>query len=106
MTRHPKTERKSVIYRYDLPPQAGGADVELEMPGSAQLIRVDHSMRAGLAAMWFLLNSTNGPLEELTKRKYRVFGTGHEIPPGYRYCGSTPEAAFIWHVFEFEGTEQ
>lgn len=101
-----KTELPSTIWRYDFPPQAGAADYELEMPASAQPIRVDRSDRGGLAVMWFLLNMQNAPGEEKVTRTFRIFGTGHEIPPGYRYLGSTPEAAFIWHVFEFEGTQQ
>jgi hypothetical protein len=38
-------------------------------------------------------------------RTFRVFGTGHEIPPGLTYVGTTGRAygypsGFVWHLYE------
>lgn len=30
---------------------------------------------------------------------FRVFGTGHALPPGMTYIGSAFVAPFVWHVY-------
>jgi hypothetical protein len=40
-------------------------------------------------------------------RTFQVFGTGHDVPPTARWCGTTsrtPEG-LVWHLFELEAQE-
>lgn len=34
-------------------------------------------------------------------RRYRVFGTGHEVPVGYAHRGLAEFGPFVWHLFEY-----
>ena len=36
----------------------------------------------------------------VTKRTFRVFGTGHEIPDGSVYVGTCMDREFVWHLYE------
>lgn len=99
-----ETTQPSVIWRFD----PGSDDLDnndeftLRLREGAQLIAVDRSHRSNVAALWFLLPEP--PMAETGEkdrvRRFRIVGTGHPIPAGYRYCGSTGDGVLVWHVFE------
>ena len=41
-------------------------------------------------------------------RQFRVFGTGHPLPPNARYIGTCPRTreGLVWHLFEILPEEQ
>jgi hypothetical protein len=40
-------------------------------------------------------------------RWFQVFGTGHPLPPGARYAGTTArERGLVWHLFEIVSDEE
>jgi hypothetical protein len=85
-----------MIWKYKLEPET-----TLEVPFGSKVLHVD--CVEGEVYIWCLVNPTN----DLTKRKFRVFGTGMEIPydiTANDYIGTCKMLfggkTLIWHVFE------
>jgi hypothetical protein len=59
-----------------------------------------HVEAAGSTHVDFWALHTPGRLE--TVRTFQIFGTGHDLPAGARYIGTTGRtlASLIWHLFE------
>lgn len=79
-------------------------DVEIEMPMGARILHVD--MQNGSPCMWALVSSE----AEKQKRRFLIFGTGHELPqaPPFEpndirayHVGSfqMADGQLVWHVF-------
>ena len=66
------------------------------MPTGARIVHVANQRET--ACIWFDCDDSN----ELIRRDFRVFGTGHEVPEGLSYVGSVlvAEGTVVWHVFE------
>lgn len=94
-----KTDCPSSIWRTDFAGESLVRDVSAALPEGSTILHVDKSNRGGLAAMWFIFPSENE--DRIEERKFRTFGTGHPVPPGYEYRGSTYDGReLVWHVFE------
>ena len=80
------------IYKY---PFAIQDYVSLQLLRSAKILKVEY--QEGIPCLWAAVN-TDQPLVE---NKFRIFGTGHEIP---RYIGghvaTFQQKTFVWHMFE------
>ena len=80
------------IWKYPI-----GTETEIEMPQFAQVlsVQVQHTQ----PCIWVLVN----PDLARTKRLFRIYGTGHEIPnnPGM-YIGTFQHhgGAIVFHLFE------
>lgn len=51
------------------------------------------------AAIWI---ETEVPAQEAlgSTRRFRVIGTGHDVPPGGKWRASAIAGEFVWHVYE------
>lgn len=78
----------------------GGDDAEFQMPQGARLLHV--GVQSGqfpyVVAIWALVN----PTMPTVRRRLYVRGTGHVVPEGVEYVGSTITAngSLVWHVFD------
>lgn len=81
----------NVIWKFLLTDDA----IELMMPEGAKIL--DAQDQAGTWCLWAIVS----PEKPRQKRKFRVFGTGHELPEGhFGYIGTIQQEPFVWHVFE------
>lgn len=40
---------------------------------------------------------------EKIPRRFQVFGTGHQLPPGARWVGTCPRrSGIVWHLYELD----
>jgi len=86
---------KKVIWKYPM-----GMVSTHEMPEGAEFLSVQiqgNEQGLEVAMAWFLVwnSETN-----MVPRKFRIFGTGHEIPMDYKYLGTFQSPPFVWHLFE------
>lgn len=83
------------VWKYTIP--VGDGDFEVEMPRRATLLSAQ--AQNGEVCLWALVTPTL-PKE---KRTFRIFGTGHPIPPlAYAYVGTVQMEGgkLVWHLFE------
>lgn len=85
------------IWKFPLPV---ADSFELTMPVGAVIIQVHEQKGEGM--LWAVVD-TDPEVAEVV-RKFRVFGTGHDLPD-LIYIGTWQMAGgtFIWHLFEEEG---
>lgn len=82
---------KQTIWKY---PFQIDDEFEIEMPEGAQVLTAQ--VQGSTPCLWVLVN----PEAPKTKRKFFVYGTGHEIiEEGIAYIGSIQMNGFVWHVF-------
>lgn len=82
---------KQTIWKY---PFQIDDEFEIEMPEGAQVLTAQ--VQGSTPCLWALVN----PEAPKTKRKFFVYGTGHEInEEGVAYIGSIQMNGFVWHVF-------
>lgn len=83
------------IYKYSL---GDNYIVEITMPGSSKILKVDSQFNSGF--LWVLVNDYS----ETEVRKFATYNTGEEIPPEFvdRYIGTymTYDGNYVLHVFE------
>lgn len=72
---------------------------ELSMPHFSKIVKFSHF--GGGFYIWACLHPEQPPVD----RVFRIFGTGHEIPDGFTYLGSTFEGRYVWHLFEDHNTK-
>lgn len=85
------------IYKYQF--SMSSDKEEFEMPSASFPLSVGE--QNGLPCMWCQVE-TNNPI---VTRKFRIVGTGHEIPETVRlskYVGTVQIGVFVWHIFEEE----
>ena len=70
----------------------------LRMPAGARVLMI------GLQQDHICLWAEVDPDEMAYFRRFSVHRTGHPIPPDRKYCGSVQQSAFVWHVYEKEGS--
>lgn len=80
------------IYKYQVP--VDGQIHDYSIPTGAIVRHVDQ--QGNYPHLWVEVQS-DAPT---VTRTFRVFGTGHPIPDGFVYVGSTMDGPFVWHVFE------
>ena len=76
------------IYKFEIRPGS-----ETLLPRGAKVIHV--GMQGLIPCVWAIVD----PSARMDK-EYRVFGTGHEVPDGWRHVGTWLDAPFVWHLFE------
>jgi hypothetical protein len=74
---------------------------EIEVPGSANVNLVALDPATGDPALWMELD----PSLARVRRKFAIYGTGHEIAgnggyPSPIHVGSVVHGTFVWHVYE------
>lgn len=68
----------------------------VRVPAGATVLFVGTDPGNGYPAIWMELD----PEAEYEDRYYTFIGTGHDVPVGGRYIGSTISDPFVWHVYE------
>lgn len=81
------------VYKYVIPFVDDGK-FELEYPRYSNVVKID--MQNGVPCMWIFVDTDS----EVVKRKFRIYGTGHEVEDGNVYRGTFFQGMFVWHVFE------
>lgn len=72
---------------------------ELALPVGATFIHF--AFHDGLPTLWFIIPDKNDT-EHVAPRRFRIFGTGHEIS-GDEWnwlATTTDDAPLVWHLFE------
>jgi hypothetical protein len=85
------------VFKYDIP--VNDEWIELELPDGAEIVHVASQYgTVNEIQMWVLLD----PDLAQTPRYFRVFGTGHEIPPEAKFRGTciVAEGHLVWHLME------
>lgn len=82
------------IYKYEVP--VNDEAMKVQTHAGAKVVLVGHQGMPRLACIW-LEADTDSPIEY---RWFRVFGTGHQIPPTYEHVGSYQAPPFVWHIYE------
>ncbi|QUW18859.1 hypothetical protein [Agrococcus sp. Marseille-Q4369] len=67
-----------------------------EMPAVANVKHV--GMQAGLVTLWVEVDGS--PVLGTEERTFMIVGTGHPIPDGTVYVGTTQDGGLVWHVYE------
>ena len=82
--------RRRVIWKFQLT-----ADV-IPMPMDAEVCTFE--FQHGIPCIWAIVD----PDILSTPRKFKIVGTGHEIPGPDECCyvGTTQDGDFVWHLFE------
>lgn len=71
--------------------------VEVQMPDRARVIHVGE--QNGLLCLWAMVDTEN----QLTARRFRIFGTGHPLSTDVKeshFIGTVFQSIYVWHVFE------
>ena len=76
-------------YRLEL-----GDYFSLDLPEGALPLRV--GMQDGALHLWALVD----PYRPVTRRTFRIAGTGHPVRATDPYIGTVHDRVFVWHVFE------
>lgn len=80
---------KKAIWKFPM-----GMATTHEMPEGAEFLHL--AKQGEEVCAWFLLVPEN----KKEVRKFRLYGTGHEIPMSERYLGTVHSPLFVWHLFE------
>jgi len=58
---------------------------------------VHFGMQGNLPTLWCEVDLRFRVEDE---RTFRIFGTGHAIPPKAEYVGTVQSGTFVWHLYE------
>jgi hypothetical protein len=83
---------RQTIYRYEVPVDDRWHPLQL----SGRIVHVD-CRNARAVEVWAL--HSGGPV---VTRSFRVYGTGHELPPDVQHVGTAiaPGGQLVWHLVE------
>ena len=83
------------IYKFPLAEHSDDKGiVHLEIPHKAKILRVD--LQNGKSCIWVEFRKDD---DKIT-RKFKVFGTGWDIPYGFDHVATWFEDPFVWHLYE------
>ena len=84
------------VYKYPIPTNFVGLEAvfELEIPEEAKALTVQ--VQNSVPCLWAEVWSSDEP----KKRKFRIVGTGWDIPAFFDYVGTWQEGPFVWHLYE------
>ena len=71
------------------------ADLDLPIASTAKPVHV--AMQDYGLHMWVELFTDH---TVVTPRRFRVYGTGHDIPCDAAYVGTAQDGPYMWHVYE------
>jgi hypothetical protein len=77
-----------------------GDTIVLAMPDKAEIVRF--AMQGRTPTIWAIVDPDESPVD----RRFKVIGTGREIPGHARYLGTVDDGPFVWHGFEVTVGEQ
>lgn len=80
---------KRIIYKYSV---NNTHPIELSVDSKFLFFAVQDNVHTA----WFQV----GIHPTLTKRFFKVFGTGEELPHGATHLGTTIEGQYVWHLYE------
>ena len=78
------------IWKYEVPIQS---EVQIAMQHGA--VPLFFGLQGDIPTLWAKVD----PTVHKCKRKFRVVGTGHDIPEGV-YVGTVQVPPFVWHLFD------
>lgn len=85
------------IYKYKLSTSKDGALVSIhQFPEPIHFAKID-----GEFYFWAIVNTDN----PIVERRFRILGTGWEIPIDSYYIATLKDSPFIWHLFGVAVTE-
>jgi hypothetical protein len=71
-----------------------------EMPEDAEFLSFQVStLRLDPGELWAWFIAPKNSMR-MRPRKFKLFGTGQDIPYGFQYLGTAQTAQFVWHLFE------
>ena len=79
------------IYKYTL---RISDEQEIEIPDDSEILSVQ--MQSGEPQIWVLVNPENYTM----KRRFKIYGTGHDVEDGLKFIGTFQSGPFVWHLFE------
>lgn len=83
------------IYKYNL----HTSDQVITLPRPGKVVHLDYDGRGGVD-LWVEVDTSTHHMY----KRFRTFGTGHEIPDKSEYVGTIrepdPLSDLIWHVYE------
>ena len=90
-----------LIWKQEVPVLAD-PHVTVTLPFNARIIHVNMQ---GFGAMAFWFSFPNVPSGIGDRRRFRVFGTGQEIPEQWEYVGTALDRknGLVWHLHEWKG---
>jgi len=70
--------------------------MEIPMPVGAEICAFQY--QHGVPCVWAIVDPD--VMKEV--RRFRIFGTGHELPGPDKCCyvGTVQDGSFVWHLFE------
>jgi hypothetical protein len=84
------------IYKYTVGTVGEDRMTNTMVPTGAVVRKV--AMQGACPCIWMEVQ-TDAPVVE---RRFRIFGTGHDIPDGFGYVGTAFDEPWVWHVFEWQ----
>jgi hypothetical protein len=90
MKNEDRVNRRRAIWKFQL------TAMDVPMPFDAEICTFQY--QAGVPCIWAIVD----PDVMSTTRRFRIFGTGHELPAAEEcyYVGTAQEGQFVWHLFE------
>lgn len=82
------------VYKYKIPL---GVSVSVILPVGAKPVFT--AVQEDEPTLWFE-HSVHG-MFKTEMRRFKVFGTGMDIPDKWNHVGSCTDGVFVWHVYEF-----
>jgi hypothetical protein len=78
-----------------------GEDLHVMLPDDVRVVLVadDHN-GTGLPTIW--IEQDHAQPTGVLSKLFRVFGTGHPIPPRWAHVGSAQMNTLVWHVYKKE----
>ena len=93
------------VYKYVLD---NGPILSLDLPAKAIPVFFTTQQQRDLQyrlCLW-IERETAVPPDQLVKRAFQIFGTGHFIPDSAKYIGSCLDGPFVWHCYEVPATSE
>jgi hypothetical protein len=73
-------------------------ETKISLPAQNKLLKV--AMRNDEPFVWFEVSLGS---DFSGSRTFRIFGTGHEITPGFEHIETFFDGSFVWHLYEKVG---
>jgi len=74
---------------------------DYKLPRDATVIQFCKDGMSDLC-IWYVFNRKYHHMDDYVHRKFRIFGTNHDIPDGYTFVGTAICGELVWHLFEDE----
>ena len=80
-----------IVYKYPLEHLI----TNIQLAKDAKIIKANY--QNGIVHLWA---ETQTIIEETIPRRFRLFGTGEDIPENSIYIDTVFDGGFVWHIYE------